>query len=648
VQYPQRRNTKFSMVTIALVVVALATLAFGGTVPTPCVATVETVGAGVYWDSGCSNRVSSIEWGTIEAGSVKMVTVYVRNEGDVAIGLSLGTKNWSPSTASNYISLDWSYAGETINPNQVIPTTLKLSISPNIKGITTFSFDIMITCVEAASSPPTPPPPSSQPPPPDITPPRISITSPEPHILIASTSVMVHWAGADDESGIDHYSVYLNNKPVINTTDISRELLGLVEGLNNVTVMAYDKEGNFASDQIGIIVDITPPSVEVTSPKGGYVTMGTDVTVEWIGSDKGSGISHYRVYLDDAEVAKTTSTSCLLTALSEGDHMIKVEAYDLLNHTSSDKITITIHKTAPVAEIRKPIEKAHVKGTCDIVIYGLDVDFHLMNLYIDEALINAWREGGTQTYAVDTTTLNEGTHTIKLIVYDEAGKALEDTVTVTVDNTAPKAWIDAPSPGAELTGIQNIRFTASDAYLAGVLLYIDNTALDVSGETSYEWDTSGVNDGFHAIKILATDEAGNTGETQITVKTINTQKEMESRNLLLITGVLSVSVIGPIIVFAILFMASPKSFKSFNQNPLRGLSKWLSSKLFNVTEAIVGKIQNENQVREEEHQKSSEETSPEACPHSFGYLRTLPRNDPIPDECLICMKVIQCMNRHTT
>jgi len=376
--------------------------------------------------------------------------------------------------------------------------------------------------------------------------------------LVANTSVRVEWAGVDDGSGIDHYSVYLNNEPVINTTDVSCELSGLVEGFNNVTVTAYDKEGNFASDQISIIVDLTAPSVEVTSPKDGYVTTGNNVTVEWTGSDKGSEKSYYKVYLDDIEVAKTTSTSFRLTALTESDHTIKVEAHDLLNHTSSHKITITI------------------------------------------------------------------------------------------DNTAPKAWIDAPSPGAELTGIQNITFTASDAHLAGVLLYIDNTALDVSGETSYEWDTSGVNDGFHAIKILATDEAGNTGETQITVKTINTQKAMEERNLLLITGVLSVSVIGPIIVFAILFMASPKSFKSFNQNPLRGLSRWLSSRLFNRTGATVGKIQNENQVREEERQKSSEETSPEACPHSFGYLRTLPRNDPIPDECLICMKVIQCMNRHTT
>jgi len=639
VEYLLRRNTKVSTVIVALVAVVLAILAFGGTVPTSCVAAVEAVGVGVYWDSGCSNKVSSIEWGSLNPGSSKTVTVYIRNEGDAAISLTLGAINWDPPTASNYMSLDWNYAGQAIAPNQVIQVTLTLSVSSSIEGITTFSFDIVITCEEVASPSPSPspspgPPPPPPPPSPDVSPPKISITSPEPHTLIASTSVMVNWAGADDESGIDRYSVYLNEEFVTNTTDTSCELSGLVEGFNNVTVTSYDKEGNFASDQIGIIVDLTAPSVEVTSPEDGCVTTGTDVTVEWIGSDRGSGISYYRVYLDDVEVVKTTSTSCWLTALTESDHIIKVEAYDLLNHTSSDKITITIDNTAPMAEIRKPIEKAYVKGTHNIVIYG-SVNFYLMNLYIDGALVNAWSGSGTQTYAVDTTTLADGSHTIKLIVYDKAGNALEDTLTVIVDNTAPKVWIDSPSTGAELAGIQNTTFTVSDAHLARVLLYIDNEVFDVSGETSYGWDTSRVDDGFHAIKILAIDEAENMGEAQITVKTINVQKAIELRDLLLTIGVWSSSlVIGPIIVFGIIYIK-------------KDYSEWLSSKLFNKTESIVGKIRNENQLREEEHQKTSEERGSEACPYFFGYLRTLPRNDSIPDECLICIKVMQCMNRHT-
>jgi len=31
------------------------------------------------------------------------------------------------------------------------------------------------------------------------------------------------------------------------------------------------------------------------------------------------------------------------------------------------------------------------------------------------------------------------------------------------------------------------------------------------------------------------------------------------------------------------------------------------------------------------------------CPHHFGYLANLPKNVPLPQECLICLKVADCM-----
>jgi hypothetical protein len=31
------------------------------------------------------------------------------------------------------------------------------------------------------------------------------------------------------------------------------------------------------------------------------------------------------------------------------------------------------------------------------------------------------------------------------------------------------------------------------------------------------------------------------------------------------------------------------------------------------------------------------------CLHQFGYLRTLPKNTPIPDECLGCQRVVECL-----
>ncbi len=105
---------------------------------------VTTIGVGVYWDSGCIDRVSSIDWGTLEPGSTKNVACYIRNEGNSVSTLSMATSNWSPSNASSYMGLTWDYGGEALNVDEVIQVTFTLSVDAGIEGITDFSFDITI------------------------------------------------------------------------------------------------------------------------------------------------------------------------------------------------------------------------------------------------------------------------------------------------------------------------------------------------------------------------------------------------------------------------------------------------------------------------------------------------------------------------
>jgi hypothetical protein len=109
------------------------------------IGSVKTVGVGVYWDMACSQVVSVIDWGIMEPSAVKNVTVYVRNEGNSPTTLSLQKDNWNPANASSYISLSWNYLGQAIATNSVIPVTLTLSISSDIQGINSFSFDIIIS-----------------------------------------------------------------------------------------------------------------------------------------------------------------------------------------------------------------------------------------------------------------------------------------------------------------------------------------------------------------------------------------------------------------------------------------------------------------------------------------------------------------------
>jgi hypothetical protein len=99
---------------------------------------------GVYRDSSFTNAVTAINWGTLQPGDSNTYSVYVRNEGGLALTLSMSTSNWSPPSASNYLTLTWNYNGQTVNANEYVRITFTLSVSDSITGISDFSFDINV------------------------------------------------------------------------------------------------------------------------------------------------------------------------------------------------------------------------------------------------------------------------------------------------------------------------------------------------------------------------------------------------------------------------------------------------------------------------------------------------------------------------
>jgi hypothetical protein len=109
---------------------------------------VKGIGVGIYWDQACTNRTLSLDWGLVGAGSNNTLTVYVKNEGNSAVSLWLGTSNWTPSASLGYMSLNWNYSGQVLSVDQVIPLELTLTVYPTISGITDFSFDTIITTSE--------------------------------------------------------------------------------------------------------------------------------------------------------------------------------------------------------------------------------------------------------------------------------------------------------------------------------------------------------------------------------------------------------------------------------------------------------------------------------------------------------------------
>jgi len=109
------------------------------------VSAVEADGVGIYWDSSCSDKVSSIDWGALAPASAENIVVYIRNEIEDPACFVLSTDNWNPPEASQCLSLSWNYSGHRVSPQETLQTMLTLSVSPSIEGISTFSLHITIT-----------------------------------------------------------------------------------------------------------------------------------------------------------------------------------------------------------------------------------------------------------------------------------------------------------------------------------------------------------------------------------------------------------------------------------------------------------------------------------------------------------------------
>jgi len=110
--------------------------------------TVTAINIGVYSDSGCTQNLTSINWGSIYPSNSTTRIIYVKNNGSLPVTLTMTTGNWVPSNANTYISLSWNQEGTVLSAGQSTTATLTLSASASAGNITSFSFNIIITGTE--------------------------------------------------------------------------------------------------------------------------------------------------------------------------------------------------------------------------------------------------------------------------------------------------------------------------------------------------------------------------------------------------------------------------------------------------------------------------------------------------------------------
>ena len=146
-------GTALAMAIMMIAIMSMSTL--GALVATQSVSNTGTitiapsVQLGVYSDSGCTVALSSVSWGTLDPGATMTSTIYLKNQGNVAVTLSMTVDSWTPSSASSYLTLAWNRDGYALAAGASVQAVLSLTVSSSISGITSFSFNISFAATQS-------------------------------------------------------------------------------------------------------------------------------------------------------------------------------------------------------------------------------------------------------------------------------------------------------------------------------------------------------------------------------------------------------------------------------------------------------------------------------------------------------------------
>ncbi|NOT62821.1 MAG: S8 family serine peptidase [Acidobacteria bacterium] len=282
--------------------------------------------------------------------------------------------------------------------------------------------------------------------------------------------------------------------------------------------------------------DTTPPSVAITLPIAGSAVSGT-ATVQVTVSDN-VGVASVSFGVDGVSSGTDTeapySFSWNTTTMVNGVHTLSVVATDAAGNTALSSIALTVNNvvsdtTPPTVSFTAPVAGSTVSGTVFVQMTASDnVGVSLVSFRVDGVLLG---NDAIAPYSFfwDTTAVAKGIHTLTATASDAAGNTANNAVTVTVgsavsDTIPPSVSIASPAAGSTVSGTSSVQVTANDNVgVASVSFSVDGVGLgtDTTAPYGFSWNTAAVANGPHTLTVTATDTAGNTANSLISVTVSN-------------------------------------------------------------------------------------------------------------------------------
>ncbi|MBI4897517.1 MAG: hypothetical protein HY827_04025, partial [Actinobacteria bacterium] len=275
---------------------------------------------------------------------------------------------------------------------------------------------------------------------------------------------------------------------------------GLSEGSHTVQVYATDQSGNADATPASYTwtVDTVAPVVAVSAPVNGSTTGDSTPTVSFTITDAGATAVLCRI---DSGSWQSCASPFTTTTLLDGAHSVSVSATDGAGNPGSASVGFTVDSTYPTMAISAPASGSLTADPTPTVTFGATGSSITTDCKVDSGLFAACASGGSLA------TLADGPHTLIVRATDSPlARVAMDSVSFTVDATAPVVSISSPSVGATLTTLSpSIAFSVVDLSAVVVTCAVDGGAYASCASPLALTLTAG----SHGVSVRGTDAAGN-------------------------------------------------------------------------------------------------------------------------------------------
>ena len=333
----------------------------------------------------------------------------------------------------------------------------------------------------------------------DTTPPSVTITTPTSGASVTNP-ISVAVSASDDSGTVSKVQLFVDGSGTAAATSTTSDagvftltLPTLTPGTHTLKAKAWDPTGNVATTATATtitVADSSPPTnVTLTSPTSGQTVGGTISLAA--SADDDVGVTKFSFVVDGGTPVNVTasgtsatgSTSLDTTALSNGSHTVQVTAYDAAgNNKASSAVGFTVDNSGDGGDVTPPSVTITAPGSGNILAsksYGVaatvtDAGGIKQVVFTVDGVTKATVVTAPFTYALDTTALSSGTHTIGVQATDNSSNHNVSTVkTVTVKIT----------PLADVTRDCKINFTD----ISSIIPKLGQTggsfgAIDVNGD----------------------------------------------------------------------------------------------------------------------------------------------------------------------